>query len=124
MAAVLPVILIGAPIGYFTWTAVYNGVDRQVAKLYPNSSDADVLPAAPMWAATTGSLVSFGVLAKASFPPPTRHRLFFAKAPPNANIRIETLKMATELLIRSGIVFYGAAAGGALAGRVAAGNGK
>jgi seryl-tRNA(Sec) selenium transferase len=36
----------------------------------------------------------------------------------NSNIRIETLKMGIELLIRSGIVFYGGATGGAIAGRV------
>lgn len=58
-----------------------------------------------------------GVLGKLTFTPQTRHRLFFAKAPPNSNIRVETLKMGIELLVRSGIVFYGGAIGGAVAGR-------
>lgn len=69
-------------------------------------------------AATAGTIASVGVLGKLAFTPPTRHRLFFAKAPPNSNIRIETLKMGMELLVRSGIVFYGGATGGAIAGRV------
>lgn len=71
-------------------------------------------------AAAAGSLVSFAALSKVTFNKETRHRLFFAKAPPNTNIRMATLKMGIELLIRSGIVFYGAAVGGAVAGRLAA----
>ena len=71
-------------------------------------------------AATAGTIVSAGILGKLTFTPHTRHRLFFAKAPPGSNIRIETLKMGMELLLRSGLVFYGAASGGAIAGRVLA----
>ena len=41
----------------------------------------------------------------------TRHRLFFARAPPGADIRCVTFKMAGELLLRCGAIVYGAAAG-------------
>lgn len=78
----------------------------------PNSSTA----------AIGGTIVSVALLGKMTFTPQTRHRLFFAKAPPNSNIRVETLKMGIELLVRSGIVFYGGATGGAIAGRLAATN--
>jgi hypothetical protein len=71
-------------------------------------------------AALAGTVVTGAVLSKFTFTPATRHRLFFAKAPANANIRTETLKLGIELLVRSGIVFYGAAAGGASSGRLAA----
>lgn len=71
-------------------------------------------------AATVGTLATVGVLGKFMFTPATRHRLFFAKAPANSNIRAVTLKLGIELLIRSGIVFYGGATGGAIAGRLAA----
>lgn len=64
-----------------------------------------------------GTIGSIGILSKLTFQANTRHRLFFAKAPANSNIRIETLKMGIELLVRSGIVFYGGAVGGAIAGR-------
>lgn len=64
-----------------------------------------------------GTIASVGVLSKISFPAHTRHRLFFANAPANSNIRVETLKLGIELLVRTGIVFYGGAVGGAIAGR-------
>ena len=60
-----------------------------------------------------------GILGKVTFRPDTRHRLFFAKAPANADIRIVTLKLALELVARCGVVFYGGAAGGAISGRLA-----
>lgn len=60
-----------------------------------------------------------GVLGKMTFRPDTRHRLFFAKAPANTDIRIVTLKLAMELIARCGVVFYGGAAGGAISGRLA-----
>lgn len=69
-------------------------------------------------AATVGTVASIGLLGKYAFTPQTRHRLFFAKAPANSNIRVETLKLGIELLLRSGIVFYGGALGGATAGRI------
>lgn len=69
-------------------------------------------------AATIGTIGSVGILSKLMFTPQTRHRLFFARAPANSNIRIETLKMGIELLVRTGVVFYGGAVGGATAGRV------
>ncbi|KAL1934800.1 hypothetical protein VTP01DRAFT_6982 [Rhizomucor pusillus] len=131
MAVFLPVVLVGAPVGYFSWTTVFNGVDYQVAKISegPVKDDQgksisellhqDYRPRSGM-AAAAGSLVSFAALSKVTFNKETRHRLFFAKAPPNTNIRMATLKMGIELLIRSGIVFYGAAVGGAVAGRLAA----
>lgn len=33
MAVFLPVVLVGAPVGYFSWTTVFNGVDYKVAKI-------------------------------------------------------------------------------------------
>lgn len=89
-------------------------LDRSTAELleqyYPSRSG---------WAATAGTLVSMGVLGKMTFRPDTRHRLFFAKAPANTDIRIVTLKLAMELIARCGVVFYGGAAGGAISGRLA-----
>lgn len=76
-------------------------------------------PARSLTASAIGSVASFGILSKTMFPAHTRHRLFFAKAPPHANIRIETLKLGLELLVRSGVVFYGTAVGGAVTGRLA-----
>ncbi|CAO3593986.1 unnamed protein product [Absidia cylindrospora] len=103
MAFAIPV-LIGAPIGYFTWSLVCKHVDYQVAKLCYD----DNIPSTQK--------------GKTMFPATTRYRLFFAKAPPHANIRIETLKLGMELLVRSGIVFYGTAVGGAVTGRLAVAN--
>lgn len=57
-------------------------------------------------------------LAKATFTPATRRRLFFERAPPGANMRILAAKLGLELLWRCSAVFYGAAAGGAIAGRL------
>ncbi|KAI9319197.1 hypothetical protein BX666DRAFT_1854701 [Dichotomocladium elegans] len=130
MAVFLPAILIGAPIGYFTWATVFNGVDYQAAKIChgnPPPSDqgnaveqlVQYYPPRSGLAATVGSVASLGVLGKVAFGPDTRHRLFFAKAPANADIRVVTLKLAAELFARCGFVFYGAAAGGATAGRLA-----
>ncbi|CAO3608900.1 unnamed protein product [Mucor hiemalis] len=119
MALFVPVI-IGLPIGYFTWAKVFDSADNATFRaLIGNNSKEDILkgPNSSI-AATAGAVVSVGVLGKLTFTPQTRHRLFFAKAPPNSNIRVETLKMGIELLIRSGIVFYGGAVGGAVAGRV------
>jgi hypothetical protein len=65
-----------------------------------------------------GTVASVGILSKTLFTAHTRHRLFFAKSPANSNIRVETLKLGLELLFRSGVVFYGGAVGGALAGRI------
>ncbi|CEP08193.1 hypothetical protein [Parasitella parasitica] len=145
MALFVPVI-IGLPIGYFTWAKVFDAVDDSVYQLTQKPSDTNqgnkkaTLIAKQLTqvysldgsskisakcpnskvAGSLGALVSVGLLSKVAFTPQTRHRLFFAKAPPNSNIRIETLKMGIELLIRSGIVFYGGASGGAVAGRLAA----
>ncbi|CDH58289.1 predicted protein [Lichtheimia corymbifera JMRC:FSU:9682] len=131
MAVFLPAFLIGAPIGYFTFSKVFNGVDYEAAKLcqgpppqnLKDRSTSELLreyyPPRSGWAATAGTLVSMGVLGKLTFQPDTRHRLFFAKAPANADIRIVTLKLAMELIARCGVVFYGGAAGGAISGRLA-----
>lgn len=151
MALFVPVI-IGLPIGYFTWAKVFDTVDNSVYRItqkpsttsnqgikihydlrhvhqsthvyvyipLDSSSIISTKPPNSKVAAGLGALVSVGLLSKVTFTPQTRHRLFFAKAPPNSNIRIETLKMGIELLIRSGIVFYGGASGGAVAGRLAA----
>ncbi|KAI7875563.1 hypothetical protein K492DRAFT_168015 [Lichtheimia hyalospora FSU 10163] len=131
MAVFLPAFLIGAPIGYFTFSKVFNGVDYETAKLCqgppPQSlkdrSTAELLgeyyPPHSGWAATAGTLASMAVLGKVTFRPDTRHRLFFAKAPANTDIRIVTLKLALELVARCGVVFYGGAAGGAISGRLA-----
>ncbi|ORZ23993.1 hypothetical protein BCR42DRAFT_365067 [Absidia repens] len=133
MAFAIPV-LIGAPIGYFTWSLVCKHVDYQVAKLcyddnIPSTQkdgspltmtqQLEYYPPRSMTMSMVGSVASCGVLGKTMFPAATRHRLFFAKAPPHANIRIETLKLGMELLVRSGIVFYGTAVGGAVTGRLA-----
>lgn len=89
----------------------------------PDRSTSELLreyyPPRSGWAATAGTLVSMGVLGKLTFQPDTRHRLFFAKAPANTDIRIVTLKLAMELIARCGVVFYGGAAGGAISGRLA-----
>lgn len=69
-----------------------------------------------------GTIATVGVLGKLMFTPKVRHRLFFAKAPPNSNIRVVTLKLGIELLFRTGVVFYGGAMGGAVAGRLAVKN--
>ncbi|KAI7867834.1 hypothetical protein BDF14DRAFT_1725780 [Spinellus fusiger] len=114
MAVVLPFILIGAPVGYFTWTGVFDYVDHQVLQL---KSEVIGQPTSGL-AASIGTLVSGGVLAKTMFSPTTRYRLFFATPPPHTNIRVATLKMGLEFLMRSGAVFYGGAAGGAISGRV------
>jgi hypothetical protein len=144
MALFVPVI-IGLPIGYFTWATVFNSVDNCIYKITNKNNDdkgkitlllflieivklIELLdatlqltkPANSSIGAIGGTMVSMGVLGKLAFTSQVRHRLFFAKAPPNSNIRIETLKMGIELLVRSGVVFYGGATGGAIAGRLVA----
>jgi hypothetical protein len=151
MALFVPVI-IGVPIGYFTWATVFNSVDNCIHKITSNNTNENdqgkkllffqnfteinkvtivfvtnldatlqlTKPPNSSLAAVGGTVVSVSLLGKLAFTPQTRHRLFFAKAPPNSNIRIETLKMGIELLVRSGVVFYGGATGGAIAGRLAA----
>lgn len=69
--------------------------------------------------AVPAGMFSMIKLSKVMFSQETRHRLFFAKPPPNTNIRVATLKMGLELLARCGAVFYGTAAGAAVAGRLA-----
>ncbi|KAI9485489.1 MAG: hypothetical protein EXX96DRAFT_545291 [Benjaminiella poitrasii] len=127
MALFAPLI-VGLPIGYFTWAKVFDIVDNYAYKIthsnanQANKEDQDLQlkkPPNSSAAAMIGMVASIGILGKLSFTPNTRHRLFFAKAPVNSNIRTETLKLGMELLIRSGIVFYGGAAGGAIAGRIA-----
>ncbi|KAI8969937.1 hypothetical protein BDF20DRAFT_826411 [Mycotypha africana] len=115
MALFLP-ILLGAPIGYFTWSKVFDAVDDRVYRITQSANSNN---AAPIFALGC-SLLSAGLLGKLTFPQATRHRLFFAKAPANSNIRIVTLKLGFELLARAGIVFYGAATGGAIGGRLMA----
>ncbi|KAK4519693.1 secretory subunit [Mucor velutinosus] len=134
MALFVPVI-IGLPIGYFTWAKVFDTVDNSVyqiaskkqSTISSSHSDGSIADSAALakppnskLAAGLGALVSVGLLSKVTFTPQTRHRLFFAQAPPNSNIRIVTLKLGIELLVRSGVVFYGGASGGAIAGRLAA----
>ncbi|KAL0142387.1 hypothetical protein V8B55DRAFT_1497505 [Mucor lusitanicus] len=144
MALFVPVI-VGLPIGYFTWAKVFDTVDNSVYQITQksnlqqayyhqiqvpfklvscNSSATDnttlLRPPNSKIAAGLGALLSVGLLSKVTFTPQTRHRLFFAQAPPNSNIRLVTLKLGIELLLRSGIVFYGGASGGAIAGRLAA----
>ncbi|EPB83266.1 hypothetical protein HMPREF1544_09966 [Mucor circinelloides 1006PhL] len=126
MALFVPVI-IGLPIGYFTWAKVFDTVDNSVYQITQKKEPStisttphSVKPPNSKVAAGLGALVSVGLLSKVTFTPQTRHRLFFAQAPPNSNIRIVTLKLGIELLVRSGIVFYGGASGGAIAGRLAA----
>ncbi|KAG2229410.1 hypothetical protein BDF21DRAFT_236627 [Thamnidium elegans] len=117
MALFVPVI-IGLPIGYFTWAKVFDTVDDCVSQaLSGNNKTTEKGPNSSV-AATVGTIGSVGILSKLMFKPNTRHRLFFAQAPANSNIRIETLKMGIELLVRTGIVFYGGAVVGASAGRV------
>ncbi|CAO3623719.1 unnamed protein product [Cunninghamella echinulata] len=132
MAFAIPV-LVGAPIGYFTWSLVCKYTDYQVINAFYNdgnqrdttslsiSQKLEEYPPRSFIASTIGSVVSFTGLSKVIFPPPTRHCLFFAKAPPNTNIRMETVKMGLELLLRSGVVFYGTAVGGAITGRLVTG---
>ncbi|CAO3645200.1 unnamed protein product [Cunninghamella blakesleeana] len=131
MAFAIPVI-VGVPIGYFTWSLVSKYTDYQVIKACYEDNQQDInsltisqkleeYPPRSFIATTAGSVVSFGILSKAMFPSPTRHRLFFAKASPNTNMRIETVKIGLELLLRSGIVFYGTAVSGAATGRLAVG---
>ncbi|KAG0170440.1 hypothetical protein DFQ30_002512 [Apophysomyces sp. BC1015] len=117
MAAVLPVILIGTPIGYFTWTKVFDSVDHVVTRVCHEQDSSE--PPRSTLAAAAGSVISLAALSKVTFSKNTRHRLFFAKPPPNTNIRTATLKMALELLFRSGVVFYGSAAGGAVSTNIA-----
>ncbi|KAL9542024.1 hypothetical protein PS6_010008 [Mucor atramentarius] len=112
MALFVPVI-IGLPIG------VYQITQKKEPSTISTASHS-VRPPNSKVAAGLGALVSVGLLSKVTFTPQTRHRLFFAQAPPNSNIRIVTLKLGIELLVRSGIVFYGGASGGAIAGRLAA----
>ncbi|KAI7893114.1 uncharacterized protein EV154DRAFT_502503 [Mucor mucedo] len=112
MALFVPVI-IGLPIGYFTWAKVFDTADRQISQVLKKQEEPN-----STIAATVGTIGTVGVLSKLSFPAHTRHRLFFANAPANSNIRVETLKLGIELLVRTGIVFYGGAVGGAIAGRV------
>ncbi|KAI9494559.1 hypothetical protein BDB00DRAFT_818550 [Zychaea mexicana] len=130
MAIFLPVVLVGAPIGYFTWSKVFNEADYQAAKIchgqvksMEEKSTSELLresyPPRSGFAGTVGTIGSFGILGKTMFGKSTRHRLFFARAPPGADIRWVTFKMAGEILLRCGAVVYGAAAGGALAGRLA-----
>ncbi|KAG2204778.1 hypothetical protein INT47_004053 [Mucor saturninus] len=113
MALFVPVI-IGLPIGYFTWAKVFDTADGQISQVLKKQ----VEESNSTLAATVGTIGTVGVLSKLSFPAHTRHRLFFANAPANSNIRVETLKLGIELLVRTGIVFYGGAVGGAIAGRV------
>ncbi|GAA5805209.1 hypothetical protein HPULCUR_010723 [Helicostylum pulchrum] len=115
MALFVPVI-IGLPIGYFTWAKVFDTVDDCVSQAL--SGDNKTTEPNSSVAATVGTIGSVGILSKLMFRPNTRHRLFFAQAPVNSNIRVETLKMGIELLIRTGMVFYGGAVVGASAGRV------
>ncbi|KAI8139752.1 hypothetical protein BJV82DRAFT_672419 [Fennellomyces sp. T-0311] len=151
MAIFLPVVLVGAPIGYFTWSTVFNEADYQAAKICHgdvstsqqkskiNDPNYDLFifwlnsffsagvrqllredyPARSGFAATVGTVGSFGLLSRSMFGKNTRHRLFFAHAPPGADIRWVTAKMAGELLLRCGVIVYGAAVGGAVAGRLA-----
>ncbi|KAI7905774.1 uncharacterized protein BX663DRAFT_500855 [Cokeromyces recurvatus] len=122
MALFAPLI-ISIPIGYFTWTKVFDIVDNGVYQITQSNAFDEVKqqlkkPPISFAAATIGTVTSIGVLGKLAFTANTRHRLFFAKAPANSNIRIETLKLGIELLIRSSIVFYGSAIGGAVTGRI------
>ncbi|KAI9246254.1 hypothetical protein BDA99DRAFT_543348 [Phascolomyces articulosus] len=130
MAIFLPVFLVGAPIGYFTWSKVFNEADYQAAKICHGTitsseekSTSELLreyyPPRSGFASTVGTIGSFGILARTMFGKNTRHRLFFARAPVGADIRWVTIKMAGELLLRCGAIVYGAAAGGAFAGRLA-----
>ncbi|RCI06547.1 hypothetical protein CU098_011937 [Rhizopus stolonifer] len=114
MALFVP-LLIGAPIGYFTWTKVFDFADNKITSVISNEENNT---SSSTLGAIVGTVGSIGILSKATFTPQTRHRLFFAKSPANSNIRIETLKLGMELLFRSGVVFYGGAVGGALAGRI------
>jgi hypothetical protein len=63
------------------------------------------------------SAVSVGVFSKYTFTPQTRHRLFFAKVAPSADLRIASIKVAGELLVRISLVLCGAAAAGSASGR-------
>ncbi|KAI7850475.1 hypothetical protein BDC45DRAFT_446971 [Circinella umbellata] len=113
MAIFLPVFLVGAPIGYFTWSKVFNEADYQAAKICHGTKELlrECYPPRSGFASTIGTIASFGILARAMFGKNTRHRLFFARAPPGADIRWVTFKMAGELLLRCGAIVYGAAAG-------------
>ncbi|ORX46063.1 hypothetical protein DM01DRAFT_1339703 [Hesseltinella vesiculosa] len=134
MAFAIPVI-VGVPIGYLTWSLVSKHVDYQVAKsCYGDctlgnptlsiSQRLEQYPPRSMTVSTLGSAVSLVILGKAMFPADTRHRLFFAKAAQGTNLRVATVKMGIEVLARCGVVFYGAAAAGATAGRLAVGGGR
>ncbi|KAI9261130.1 hypothetical protein BY458DRAFT_540955 [Sporodiniella umbellata] len=110
-------LLIGAPIGYFTWIKVFDYANQKISASVPNEEKGT-------FSSNLGALVgiagSAGTLSKAMFTPQTRHRLFFAKSPANSNIRVETLKLGMELLFRTGVVFYGSAIGGAVGGGLVA----
>ncbi|KAL0076022.1 hypothetical protein J3Q64DRAFT_1680725 [Phycomyces blakesleeanus] len=119
MAVVLPFILVGAPIGYFTWTGVFETVDRQVSQLIsPQTPDSSVTSPSGV-GAVCGVLGSSVVLTKVLLGSSTRHRLFFGPPPPNTSLRMATLYKGFEFLLRSAGIFYGAAAVGATTGRLA-----
>ncbi|KAI8973902.1 hypothetical protein BDB01DRAFT_808044 [Pilobolus umbonatus] len=117
MALFAPLI-VGLPIGYFTWSKVFQSVDNTVFDItHPNVQEHRPIS---VMGSIGGTVTSMMILSKLTFRPATRQRLFFGKLPPNANIRIETLKMGIELLFRAGVVFYGGAIGGAITGRMIA----
>ncbi|CAO3619910.1 unnamed protein product [Mucor fragilis] len=90
MALFVPVI-IGLPIGYFTWAKVFDTVDNSVYQIthkkQPSTvsdgsiTDSTALVKSPnsKVAAGLGALVSVGLLSKLTFTPQTRHRLFSLK---------------------------------------------
>ncbi|KAI9008924.1 hypothetical protein CLU79DRAFT_775890 [Phycomyces nitens] len=115
MAVVLPFILVGAPVGYLTWSAVFETVDHKVSQLISHQAPA----ASPSGVGSVcGVLGSSVLLTKALLGPNTRHRLFFAPPPPNTSLRLSTLYKGLEFLLRGAGVFYGAAAAGATTGRL------
>ena len=81
---------------------IFLGTNELLRECYPPRSG---------FVSTIGTVASFGILARGMFGKSTRHRLFFARAPPGADIRWVTFKMAGELLLRCGAIVYGAAAG-------------
>ncbi|KAG2174415.1 hypothetical protein INT43_004438 [Umbelopsis isabellina] len=118
MAVFLPLLVIGgAPVCYATYK-VFETVDQETAHLLA-SNDKEQGPTSFFTAAAV-STASIGIMSKYTFTPQTRHRLFFAKVAPSADLRVASIKVAGELLARLTIVLCGAAAAGSASGRVVA----
>ncbi|KAJ2961431.1 hypothetical protein NQZ79_g3301 [Umbelopsis isabellina] len=119
MAVFLPLLVIGgAPVCYATYK-VFETVDKETTHLLASNEKEQAGPTSIFTAAAV-STASIGILSKYTFTPQTRHRLFFAKVAPSADLRVASIKVAGELLARLTIVLCGAAAAGSASGRAVA----